>query len=71
MGGKNHGCRLRETHATQYNEGDPNNSENRLERSDSTFRLQKNSGFCAVAFVVKASVSFLSISVSHIRLEEI
>lgn len=63
-----------ETHATRCNEGDPNKPENRLlERSVSTFRLQKeqNSRYYVVAFVYKANVFSSNISASHIKMEEI
>lgn len=67
--------RLRETHATQCNEGDPKERENRLPGEVSqhfqTSKKEINSGYCVVAFVDKANVFSSNITASHIRTEEI
>lgn len=69
-GEKNTG-ELREKHATQCNEGNPNESENRLpwrgQLALSDFKKEKKSGYCIVALVDKANIFSSSIFYPYMR----
>lgn len=62
---------LKEKHATQCNEGDPNESENRLpwrgQLALSDFKKEKKSGYCIVALVDKANIFSSSIFYPYVR----